>query len=198
LHFLYLYIIINFVLTKYKFKFHKNLHCDEKFIFKTSPCDIHGVSFIRDFIVEDSNGNLCCESSSSWVIIDFEKRSILRPNRLPLPITADSKLVDFLPDRISTNVREGILPCYNTTVTYSQLDANNHLNNCNYADIMTDGIYALKNEVPFIRELDMSFDHEAAVGSELGVVYDFGNDECIISCYNKTSGLSCFTARIVY
>ena len=189
---------IVFVLTKYKFKFYKNLHCDEKFIFKTSPCDIHGVSFIRDFLIVDSDRNVCCEASSSWVIIDFEKRSILRPNRLPLPIEADPRIVDFLPDRISTNVREGILPCYNTTVTYSQLDANNHLNNCNYADIMTDGLFSIKNEVPFIKELDMSFDHEAAVGSELDVTYDFGENDCFISCQNKTANLSCFTAHITY
>lgn len=187
---------IVFVLTKYKFKFYRNLHCDEKFIFKTSPCDIRGVSFIRDFVIEDSNGIVCCEASSAWVIIDFVKRSILRPNRLPLPIIADPKLVDFIPDRISTNVRENEAQKYTTTVTYSHLDANNHLNNCCYADIMLDGYFALNGNVPDIKELDMSFDHEAAVLSELMLEYICDDNVIDVSCKNTTSGLPCFSAII--
>ncbi len=189
---------IVFVLTKYKFKFYRNLHCDEKFIFKSSPCDIHGASFIRDFIIEDSDGNKCCEASSAWVIIDFVKRSILRPNRLPLPITADPKLVDFIPDRISTNVRDSEQGKYTTTVAYSQLDANNHLNNCCYADIMLDGYFSIKGEVPDIKELEMSFDHEAAVLSELCLDYCQEEGKIYVFCNNQSTGLSCFTASIIF
>ena len=189
---------IVFVLTKYKIKFFKQLVCDESYIFKTSPCEVQGVSFIRDFIIEDDYGAVCCEASSSWVIIDFEKRSILRPNRLPLPIVADQKLVDFLPERINTNVREGRMAIYNTSVSYSQLDANNHLNNCCYADILTDGYYAINGNVPFIKEMEMSFDHEAAVSSELNIEYDISDDSCFIRCFNSTSDLVCFTAKITY
>ena len=185
---------IVFVLTKYKFKFYRNLRCDEIFIFKTSPCDIQGVSFIRDFVITDKNGNLCCEASSSWVIIDFTKRSILRPNRLPLPISPDPKLVDFVPDRISTNVRGSKQGVYNTTVLYSQLDGNDHLNNCCYADIMLDGFFSINGAIPFIKELDMSFDHEASVLSELSVEYFADNDKTYVFCTNQTSASSCFTA----
>lgn len=187
---------IVFVLAKYKFKFYRNLHCDEKFIFKTSPCGLQGVSFIRDFVVEDADGNRCCEASSSWVIIDFVKRSILRPNRLPLPITSDPDLVDFVPDRLSTNVRYGESRNYATKVTYSQLDANNHLNNCCYADIMLDGLFDIYNNIPEIKELDMSFDHEAAVCSELLLEYYQKDEKIHIYCNNTTAELPCFSAVI--
>lgn len=189
---------IAFVLTKYKFKFHKELHCDCKYIFKTSPCETVGVSFVRDFIIEDSDGNICCEASSTWVIIDFEKRSILRPNKLPLPISNDPKLVDFLPERISTNVRDDKRALYETTVLFSQLDANNHLNNCCYVDILTDGIFAIKNNVPFIKTLEMSFDHEAAVNSQLTLDYYFEDNFVSVLCNNQSSGQSCFTAKVEF
>lgn len=189
---------IVFVLTKYKFKFNGNLNCDETYVFKTAPCQVQGVSFIRDFIVEDDHGNILCEASSSWVIIDFEKRSILRPNKLPLPVPAEDKLVDFSPERIGTNVREGNIKKYTTVVKYSELDANNHLNNCCYADILLDGLFSINGEVPFIKEMDMSFDHEAAVGSSLTVEYDFDTDSCFIKCNNDTSASLCFSANIKF
>ena len=189
---------IAFVLTKYKFKFYSEMHCDHKYIFKTSPCDTVGVSFIRDFVVEDIDGNICCEASSAWVIIDFEKRSILRPNRLPLPIQNDPKLVDFVPDRLSTNVREDNKGEFRTSVYYSQLDANNHLNNCYYVDILTDGLFAIKNDVPFIKSLEMSYDHEASVGNDLVIEYYFDDNSVSVICNNATSENICFLANIEY
>ena len=87
---------IVFVLTGYTIKLHAEIHSDDTVILKTAPCAVRGVSFIRDFTVESTNGKLLAEASSAWVIIDFEKRSVLRPNRLPIEIPTFDKLVDFI------------------------------------------------------------------------------------------------------
>ena len=124
---------IVFVLTKYKIKIHDKILSDCEYIFKTAPCAIHGISFIRDFLIEDKNRKIVAEASSTWIIIDYINRSILRPNKLPKEIPPCDKLVDFIPERIRTNVLEGDL-CqnkmtdYQTKVSYTLLDQNNHLN----------------------------------------------------------------------
>lgn len=183
---------IVFVLSKYKIKTYRPIKADEHVIIKTSPCEVRGVFFIRDFAVEDSNGTRLIEASSSWVIIDFEKRSVLRPNHFPGVIPTDERLVDFYPER--TNVLEECSFSYTTNVLYSQLDSNNHLNNCVYADIMFDGICQNGHNVPENFEMDMSFDHEALLGDELVVNYYIDDTKKFyISCINNTQQNTCFT-----
>ena len=193
---------IVFVLTKYKIKIHDKILSDCEYIFKTAPCAIHGISFIRDFLIEDKNGKIIAEASSTWIIIDYINRSILRPNKLPKEIPPCDKLVDFIPERIRTNVLEGDL-CqnkmtdYQTKVSYTLLDQNNHLNNCNYADILIDGLFENDIELPDSYQIEMSFDHEAKVLSELCV--HFERAESIIAvCKNLTENSTCFTAEVKF
>lgn len=193
---------IVFVLTKYKIKIHDKILSDCEYIFKTAPCAIHGISFIRDFLIEDKNRKIVAEASSTWIIIDYINRSILRPNKLPKEISPCDKLVDFIPERIRTNVLEGDL-CqnkmtdYQTKVSYTLLDQNNHLNNCNYADILIDGLFENDIELPDSYQIEMSFDHEAKVLSELCV--HFERAESIIAvCKNLTENSTCFTAEVKF
>ena len=198
LGFTYKYLLelnIVFVLTKYKIKQLKNIHADEAVVLKTSPCEIQGVSFIRDFVIESFDGERIVEASSAWVIINFEKRAVLRPNHFPGNIPTDEKLVDFSPSR--TNVPEELDFAYHTNVRYSQLDSNKHLNNCTYADIILDGICENKGNIPYISEINISYEHEALLGDSLTVNYKYDNDVCYIKCINNTSGNTCFTAIIL-
>jgi len=185
---------IVFVLTKYTIKLHGNIHSDDKVILNTAPCEIRGVTFIRDFTVTAPDGSLLVEASSAWVIIDFEKRSILRPNRLPMEIPTCDRLVDFIPDR--TNVLEDFEFTYCSKVPYSRLDANNHLNNCNYVDLIMDGLYEHLDNVPEIKEITMQFDHEAVLRDELSLNYSINDNVIGVKCDNTTSGNVCFCAEI--
>ena len=185
---------IVFVLTKYTIKLHGSIHSDDTVFLNTAPCEIRGVSFIRDFTVNAPDGTLLVEASSAWVIIDYEKRSILRPNRLPMEIPTFDHLVDFIPER--TNVLEDCKFTYCSKVTYSRLDANNHLNNCNYVDLIMDGLYFNLDSVPDIKEITMQFDHEAVLSDDLAVNYGINDNVILVKCDNKTSGNVCFCAEI--
>lgn len=188
---------IVFVLTKYAIKLHSHIHSDQTVILKTSPCAVHGVSFVRDFVLESDDGKKLAEASSAWVIIDYEKRSILRPNRLPMQVPVMERLVNFLPER--TNVLEEFAFTFNSKVTYSKLDANNHLNNCNYVDIVMDGLYAnLQSGVPDFSAVNMQFEHEAKLGDELCVNYVCEGNKYFVKCQNITSDNICFSAELEF
>lgn len=192
---------IVFVLTKYKIKVLNRINSDTEYLFKTAPCEIRGVSFIRDFVIEDLNNNVVAEASSTWIIINFNTRSILRPNKLPIQIPSCDRLVGFTPERVRTNVLEGEsefkkMNDYNSKVSFSMLDQNNHLNNCNYADILIDGLFENQIELPDTYEMEMSFDHEAVVLSELVVHYSKDDEGILVSCENISDNCTCFTAEI--
>lgn len=187
---------IVFVLTKYRIRVLDRMRADVQYRFTTSPCAIHGVSFIRDFLVTDDTGHRFAEASSTWIIIDYEKRSILRPSKLPLPIEPDDRLVDFLPERSRNPVSEAPDAVYHTAVTFSQLDSNNHLNNCNYADIMIDGMFENMLPMPLCCEIEMSYEHEAKCGSQLALKYYQESDALLAVCENQTDGNICFSAVI--
>lgn len=195
---------IVFVLSKYKIRILNKMHADKKYIFKTSPCAIQTVYFIRDFVVEDEFGNRYAEATSLWVIIDFISHSILRPSKLPREIFPDARLVDFDIERNRTKVREKYDYNYKTDVSFSQLDQNNHLNNCYYADIIFDSIYA--NDI-YVRQpqlqpqtqaycIDLSFEHEAKFKSKLDVKICCDDSSITIVCHNDTDDNICFSACI--
>lgn len=187
---------IVFVLSKYKIRILDKMYADKKYIFKTSPCAVQTVYFIRDFVVEDESGKRCAEATSSWVIIDFNTRSIVRPTKLPGVIAPDARLVNFDVERNRTKVRENCDYNYNTNVAYSQLDQNNHLNNCCYADIIFDSIYANDISIPESYSIDMSFEHEAKFKSELDVKIYCDDTAFAVICYNSTDANVCFSACI--
>lgn len=184
---------IVFVLSKYSIRIHNTISSDDNIILKTSPSEVKGVSFIRDFIIEDSDGSKLIEASSSWVIIDFKNRTILRPNALPSTIPHSGKLVDFYPER--TNVLEGDL-LDQRTVRYADLDSNGHLNNCIYLDIICDALYKTYKDIPAISSIEISYEHEALANDELEILFLNENNCFHIKCFNKTQEKNCFSALL--
>ncbi len=186
---------IVFVLSKYKIKVYDTIPSETYYTLRTSPCEVKGVSFIRDFVLIDSNGKCVAEASSSWVIINFLTRRILRPTQLPKEVIPDDKLVGFAPEKIL--IDGDINFYYNVKVMHSLLDENNHLNNCNYMDIIFDGLYENNIEASQIANVDISFEHEALFDDMLRAEYSVTDDNISVKCYNLTQDNICFNAVIL-
>lgn len=182
---------IVFVLSRYTIKLYKPMLADRSYLFKTSPSDIHGPYFIRDFTVTDSAGEVMAESSTAWVIIQYSNRRLLRPSALPKEIPVGGRLVDFSAER--TDVREDATFRYSVHVVNSMLDCNNHLNNCHYADILLDGLYENKSKVTY-SVFHLNYVHEAHFGDDLEVLYTVEEDVCYVRVLNVTQNNVCFTA----
>ncbi len=182
---------IVFVLSRYTIHRYAPMRADETYTFYTAPAMMHGPYFIRDFLVTDQNGTVVVDASTAWVIIRFSDRKLLRPNALPVEIPLGTRLVDYLPDR--TDVRENFDDSYTVTVLNSMLDANNHLNNCHYADIVIDGLYENGHENSYAN-FCFSYVHEAHFHDTLEIDYTFEETVCYVRVFNKTQNNICFTA----
>lgn len=184
---------IVFVLSKYSIHIYEKIASDDTVILKTSPSEIKGVSFIRDFVVESQDGKKLIEASSTWVIIDFKNRTLLRPAALPASIPHSGKIVEFYPER--TNVLEGDFK-ETRTVRYSDLDSNRHLNNCIYMDIIFDTLYKFLGTVPSCSEITVSYEHEALINDQLEISCLNENGTYHIKCYNITQDNNCFSSIV--
>ena len=130
---------IAFVLTKMNIHFYDDIKTYDDVKIITRPRGCKGVTYIRDYDVF-VNGKRSAYCTSQWVIIDFEKRKVLRP----ATIAEDFKLKDDLNDIVELDDKKIRINCDELEKTdvrrvfYSHIDKNEHMNNTFYPDILYD------------------------------------------------------------
>lgn len=194
---------IAFVLTKMSVKIIDEIKVYDELCIISHPRKNRGASFPRDFIIK-RNDETVAIASSMWVLLDLEKRTILRPSAIDsigsLATCDDDSF--HLPDvrrivDVNSLSRTNVL-----SVEYSSLDMNNHLNNTFYADYVFNSLHAFYN--PDFTEkgmyLQINYKNEARFGDEIemrtGAVA--GENSFDISAHNLTSDKVCFTAYVSY
>ncbi len=128
-----------FVLVNINVHFEHTIVVGDTLRIDTYPRSTSGASFIRDFTVYVGD-RLAALASSQWVLIDTEKRTILRPSALQSvgTIQPDHMFPFILP---SLPLMRTAAPLQRTDVRkvyYSSLDRNQHMNNTFYPDILWD------------------------------------------------------------
>lgn len=188
-----------FVLTSMTLKIHKPLCLYKKYTLETVPRKTVGVRFFRDFYVYDGN-EIVCEAVSVWALINFVTRRLARPTELPYEIpNKDDKAPNVEPvSKIFP--KENYDACCSREVYYSMLDENNHLNNCNYADLIEDALPCeYHKDNMFISYLGINYVNEAKVNDSLSINYtkEAQNEFSFVATKTQTDN-ECFTAKIIY
>ncbi len=183
-----------FVLTKLRMEILRPIRSGDTVTLSTYPYKIEGVNFFRAFEVWRGEELVCC-ADSRWVLINYARRTILRPSELPFLLTPAMPTVPLpvLPRRItpvrapeSTTARKVLL---------TEVDENRHLNNCVYSDYLLDHLPAdiLRNP---LRSLCILFDHEAYLGDTVELRYERVEEGYIVDALDRTNEKSCFQALL--
>ena len=181
-----------FVLTRLGLKLFRPVTDREVLTLKTFNNSINGLFFDREYEFF-SNGEKVAHCSSFWVLIRFDTRRLVRPKDFPvqfeslglpadvidIPRSFDSEGIEFTEDRL---------------VRVSDLDENNHLNNCIYADICTDALSHFDGLSQTIEEMKIIFRHEARLGDILSLSLKTDGTEAVIFAENDTTEEPCFEA----
>ena len=175
-----------FVIIKSKIEFKKTISIYDDLYLKTVPTKISGITFFRDFFVTDAQGVLYAVCSTSWVLMNYESRRILKPSEIisEIPSFPDQAsdillsrrfLFDTPASQKSTNVRK---------IYYSNLDENNHFNNTETAafavDMVADRILAGEK----IKTFEIHFNHESIYEDELSITTEHRENNSCGSAYN--------------
>jgi len=180
-----------FVITKLRIDFHEMLRSGDSIVLRTFPYKTEGVTFFRAFEVY-KDGRLAVTADSRWVLINYKKRTILRPSDLPFVLEQSTPTAELqpIPRRI---MQKEIQKTTSRTVLLTEVDENKHLNNCVYSDYVID--HAPLNACDAtIRALCILFDHEAYLGNELELRYETTEDGFTTIAYNQTTSKPCFQA----
>lgn len=182
-----------FVISRIALRFERPVYGERPLTLRTGPNPVHGATFPRSFVLEDEKG-VCMRALSLWALLDFEKRALLRPSALWKELPCSEDFSEGLScERLV--YPKGLTPDYTDErrVYASMLDQNDHLNNCNYADLATD---LLPQGRDLVRELHIAFQHEARLGEVLKMEGFETEDGCIVSGNFSHRDEACFLCKI--
>ncbi len=183
-----------FVLTKMGIKVNKPVFAYDELTVKTYNNKITGITYEREFEFY-RDGEEVIHATTQWVIIKYDNRQIVRPRDFPyeipspnlecatieLPRSFPHEELDFVGER---------------AVRLSDLDENDHLNNCVYSDIFLDVVPYDRAE-DYVAEVNMIFRQEARINDILSLCTATKDRRTTISAYNKTAAKPCFEADCV-
>ena len=179
-----------FVLTKLGFDLCRPLREGETLTIRTYNNRITGIIFDReyDFFVGDENVG---HASTYWVLVRYDTRALVRPAEFP--VTFYSHEIDCptveIPRRFGN---EDAAPAGERLVRVSDLDENNHLNNCTYADIALDALPDFDGLDRAVTGCRILFSNEAKRGQTLALSVKQSDTTAGVCALNTTTQKPCF------
>jgi len=157
-----------FLVSRVRAQFARPIRAEETLTFCTYEQGVKGPQFIRNFFVEDADGSRIAEARSAWILCDPNTRRILRPGKFPYPIPDNSALPIACPEPGKVHLPETAQSAGQRRVVYSDLDANGHVYNANYADITCDFLPLALFEKP-VKGFSIEFSREALAGDVMDI-----------------------------
>lgn len=183
-----------FVITKLGLKVNKPVFAYDELTVRTYQNRVSGITWEREFEFY-RGGEEIIHATTQWVVVKYDTRQIVRPrdfpgeivsagiecNSIPLPRAFDTADLSFIEDRV---------------VRLSDLDENDHLNNCVYSDISLD-VLPFDRKESFVKEIFIIFRQEARIGDVLSLSRAEKDGRYVVSAYNSTGEKPCFEAECV-
>ena len=150
------------VMTKIKYVIYKKAEAGVNYHLGTYPRPKKAITFYRDYYLWDQDGEVVAAATSQWCILNFETR---RPERTDIEVPGPC--IDHEPfekgiEKIRWTPEEGSSLVGRHLVTEEDLDKNQHVNNCRYAD-MIDEVMGQSAH----REVNIHFAKETVLGDEI-------------------------------
>ncbi len=184
-----------FVLTKLGIEFARPVRSGESFTLRTFNNSISGVIFDREFELV-SDGETIARASTFWTLVRYDTRALVRPRDFPVRFESlglDIKGVE-VPRRFDDT---GMTETEIRRVRVSELDENNHLNNCVYADIALDSVAGFNGLDNWAKSVKIIFRHEARLGEELFISRKNSNGAEFVFASVGEEKKPCFEAELV-
>ena len=184
-----------FVITKSGLEFYRPIKVGEVMTVRTLNNDIDGLIFDREFEFF-AGGEQVAHASTFWVLVRYDTRTLVRPKNFPFEFKSfyrDCNKVEVPRSFLCEDMAE---TC-ERRVCVSDLDQNNHLNNCVYADIALDNL-DFDGLNKSVKSVKIIFRHEAKLNDVLKVSVGGKPKAAVVAAENVTAGKRCFEAEVVF
>ena len=156
---------------------------------------VNGLFLERGFLLE-RDGKTVGICSSRWVLVRYDTRALVKPRDFPVSFECVPREREIIsvPRRFD---RTGAVEAGERVVRLSDLDENNHLNNCVYADVAMDALDGFDGIASRFSEIKINFLGEARRGDVLSLSRTGEGYSQTVFGDNATSGRPCFEAETV-
>lgn len=154
------------VLTRIKMDIFRPIETGETLTGTTWCSEIKGPSWLRGFIINDKDGKEIAKASTSWVMLQHDTNTILRPSIVPnyKDLLNHDRPSYPMPPKIALG---DMTICRNHLVSYSDLDINNHLNNAKIIDIVSDALEINLYNRKFVDKMQVNFIAQCTYGENI-------------------------------
>ncbi len=179
-----------FVLTKLGLDLYRPLREGETLTIRTYNNRITGIVFDREYdlwVGDESVGR----ASTYWVLVRYDTRALVRPKDFPFAFFSyeiNDNAVE-IPRRFGN---EDAASVGERQVRVSDLDENNHLNNCAYADVALDALPDFDGLSHAVTGFRILFENEARLGQILSLSAKQNDATAGVRAFNTTTQKPCF------
>lgn len=184
---------IGFILSKCAISFYAPVYAYDDVMVKTWDSHSRGPVFNRSYAMY--RGELpVAEMTSSWALLSFADRKLLRVEESGLPYEPETALELDLPKRVRVPDDVTLAIRGEHIVTYSDCDTNGHMNNTRYPDFLCDFLPDMRGKR--VISIVLSFMNEAPLGDTIRV-YSGSNDDKVWFRTQRGDGLTGVEAEIM-
>lgn len=183
------------VLTQIKFRIIREPESYQEVIVRTWPLAPNRLGYRREYAIENKNGERLIVGSSKWVIMHSEKRSLITgTNVYPFD---DGFCTEMMFEERIGKIRNFETDAAPRTVIagFSELDANNHVNNTKYANYVMDAIDPSADDAVDTFQID--YRKEVMEGEKLDVFHTREGGTALAKGINE-AGDTVFACRIEF
>ncbi len=155
-----------FILSRISISIYGELHAYENITVRSWAAESHGVTFNRYYDIRRGD-ELIAEAASVWGLIGISDRKIYKVDDITLGFETDEPLELDSPKRVRIPKDLALSLVGERTVFYGDIDANRHMNNTNYPDMLCGFIPDVQNKR--ILSVSISFASDAKQGETLKV-----------------------------
>jgi acyl-ACP thioesterase len=157
--------------------------------------------FVRDFLMKDSQGNICVEATTSWIVLNLETRRLVRdPKLIDEGTTCQENAIKQPADKVQIPkdaVTEFVM---DHVVSYSDVDMLGHTNNAMYMHWAMDAVdYEVTSKRP-LKDLIINFNHETRAGEKVSIYRTIVETEDGLRVYveGKVGDVSSFCIEMLF
>lgn len=189
------------VLSRFAVKFISSPDWKDEVNFETWHKGTDRLFGIRDFKMTSANGEVLALATSLWLIINADTRKILRVDKV---LGEDYPGTDKR-DALSENAEKLTMPaeaelCRTITVSYSDIDINEHTNNAKYVEWANDCVDIEILNQYHVKEMTINFNSESRIGEKIDLYRHTERDEKGLTVFveGKRGETSVFAVRFIF
>ena len=183
--------------SRIAYRFHKMPKCNQIITLKCWEEAPKGLQLTRCYELTDESGEVLVNGFTTWLLVNLENRRIMKPSsftyREEPTFTTPLKSLDCGKIQIPENLE--LLG--ERKISFSDLDANGHMNNSRYGEYIIDCLPP-EFQTRQITDLRLNYAHEAMFGDTLELFGNLNAGENRIVVIGKQGQNVCFESELFF